>query len=274
MSLQNSRVDLSLPKVMAILNVTPDSFYAKSRTFTQAEIEARVAKIVHEGADIIDIGGYSSRPNADDVSPDEEWRRVDRGIAVVRSIAPEMLISVDTFRAEVAEQAILKHGYLMINDISAGDIDSEMIAVAAKYRVPYIAMHMKGTPQTMQSNTDYNDVVEDVLAYFRTKVESLKVAGVEDVIIDLGFGFAKNVEQNYELLASMHRFCELGYPILAGLSRKSMIYKLLGTDASEALAGTIALNWESLNQGASIIRVHDVKEAADIVKVFRKFKGL
>ncbi len=267
-------IDFSEPQVMAIINITPDSFYARSRTFTSEEIEARVAQVVSEGATIIDIGGYSSRPSADDISVEQEWRRVERGIAAVRKVAPKVAISIDTFRSEVARRSLERFGALIINDISSGGIDSELIAVAAKYNAPYIAMHMRGTPQTMQLQTEYDDVVEDVTHYFVDKIEQLKAAGIEKIIIDPGFGFAKTVEQNYELLSSLSRLTALGYPVLAGLSRKSMIYKPLGVGADEALTGTIALNWEALRQGATILRVHDVQQAHETIKLYRKFLGL
>ncbi len=264
-------IDFSKPQVMAILNITPDSFYKESRTFTPYEIEKRVMQIVAEGATIIDIGGYSSRPGADDVSLEEEVRRVERGLEIVRRIAPEMAVSIDTFRSHVAKLAIIRFGALIINDISAGEMDPELMNIAAKYKVPYIAMHMRGTPKTMQQQTDYVDVVDDVVAFFRGKVEQLRSLGVDEIILDPGFGFAKDVEQNYELLANMHRLKEFGAPILVGVSRKSMIYKVLEKNPSEALTGTIALNWEALRQGATIIRVHDVREAVETIKIYDKF---
>ncbi len=267
-------IDLFEPQVMAILNVTPDSFYKSSRTFLKSEIEERVKAIIEEGATIIDIGGYSSRPFADDVTIEEEWRRVERGLEVVRRLAPQIAVSIDTFRSVVAERAITSYGTLIINDISAGEIDPGLMKIAAKYGVPYIAMHMRGTPQTMQMQTSYDDVVEDVVSYFRTKIKQLQDLGVEDVIIDPGFGFAKSVEQNYRLLSQLSRLRDLGSPILVGVSRKSMIYKVLESDAEGALAGTIALNWESLRQGATIIRVHDVREAAEELKIYKKFMGV
>ncbi len=266
-------IDFSKPQVMAVLNVTPDSFYKKSRTYTTYEIERRVEQIIAEGATIIDIGGYSSRPDADDVPVEEEIRRVERGLEVVRRLAPDMAVSIDTFRSLVAKLAIIRFGALIINDISAGEMDPELMHVAAKYKVPYIAMHMRGTPQTMQQQTDYHDVVEEVLGYFRAKVEQLRALGVEHIVLDPGFGFAKTVEQNYSLMANLNRLKEFGLPILVGVSRKSMIYKTLECDPSEALSGTIALNWEALRQGATIIRVHDVREAVDTIKIYNKFSG-
>lgn len=267
----NLELDFSQPQVMAILNITPDSFYADSRTPEIATIEQRVQKIVAEGASIIDVGGYSSRPDAIEISEDEEWRRVALGLEIVRRLAPSIVVSVDTFRSQVAERAIKEFGPLVINDISAGVLDPRMFEVVARYDVPYIAMHMKGNPQTMQTLTDYScDITTAVIAYFEERVQMMMAAGIrrELIILDAGFGFAKSVEQNYELLSGLHRLCEMGFPVLAGLSRKSMIYKVLGVSPIESLAGTVALGWETLRQGASILRVHDVREAVDTVRLF------
>ncbi len=267
------KLNLHEPQVMGILNITPDSFYSASRNFTSEEVEIRVREMICQGATIIDIGGYSSRPNAEDVSEEEEWRRIDLGLSALRRVAPEVAVSLDTFRSYVAQRALNKYGWLIINDISAGEMDARLIDIVAEYQVPYIAMHMRGTPQTMQDHAVYDSVVEDVINYFNGKIQQLKYCGITDIILDPGFGFAKNVEQNYALLSSLNKLCELGYPVLAGISRKSMIYKPLGVEASEALAGTIALNWEALRQGATLIRVHDVREASDIVKIYKKFLG-
>ncbi len=267
--------DFMRPQVMAILNVTPDSFYEGSRKQDSETIRERVRETVAQGASMIDVGGYSSRPGADEVSPEEEWRRVRLGVGIVREVAPRITVSVDTFRAEVARRAVEEFGELVINDISAGELDPEMIPEVARMGVPYIAMHMKGNPKTMQSQTDYeSDITSEVLEYFRDKCASLLTAGIrrENLILDPGFGFAKTLEQNYELLGGLHRLCETGYPVLAGLSRKSMIYKLLGTTPKEALAGTVALDWECLRQGATILRVHDVREAVDSVRLFEMFQ--
>lgn len=268
-------IDFSTPQVMAILNVTPDSFYAGSRMPDADAVERHVRDAVAEGAQWIDVGGYSSRPGADEVPADEEWRRVALGVGAVRRLAPGMTVSVDTFRSEVAAKAIEAFGPLVINDISAGELDPAMLSVAAKYDVPYIAMHMKGDPRTMQSQTDYRrDITTEVVDYFRMRTEAMLAAGIrpENIILDPGFGFAKTTEQNYELLAGLHRLCALGYPVLAGLSRKSMIYKVLDATPAESLAGTIALGWECLWQGAKILRVHDVREAADTVRLFNMFR--
>ncbi len=269
------QIDFSTPQVMAILNVTPDSFYADSRMPDGDAVEQRVREAVAEGAQLIDVGGYSSRPGADEVPADEEWRRVALGVEAVRRLAPDVPVSVDTFRSEVAAKALGTFGPLIINDISAGELDPAMLSVAAEYGVPYIAMHMKGDPQTMQSQTDYRrDITTEVVDYFRSRTEAMLAAGIrrENIVLDPGFGFAKTTEQNYELLAGLHELCALGYPVLAGLSRKSMIYKVLGTTPAESLAGTVALGWECLRQGAKILRVHDVREAADTVKLFNLFR--
>ena len=274
MAANNPLFDFSQPRVMAILNVTPDSFFAGSRMPDAPHVERRVREAVAEGASIIDVGGYSSRPGADEVSPGEEWRRVKLGVGAVRRLAPGMAVSVDTFRNEVAARAIERFGPLIINDISAGELDPAMPAVAAKYGVPYIAMHMKGDPKTMQSLTDYKrDITAEVVAYFEARVAALLAAGIarEHLVLDPGFGFAKTTEQNYELLAGLHRLCALGYPVLAGLSRKSMIYRVLGVTPAQSLAGTVALGWECLRQGAAILRVHDVREAVDTVRIFNAY---
>lgn len=275
MKQDNIDLDLSRPQVMAILNVTPDSFFAGSRMPDATHVERRVKEAAAEGASIIDVGGYSSRPGADEVPADEEWRRVELGLGTVRRFAPGAVISVDTFRSEVAARAIEKFGPLIINDISAGELDPQMSAVAARYGVPYVAMHMKGDPRTMQTLTDYKrDVTAEVVAYFEAKTADLLAAGIrrENIILDPGFGFAKTTEQNYDLLAGLHRLCALGYPVLAGLSRKSMIYRVLGATPAESLAGTVALGWECLRQGAVILRVHDVQEAVDTVKLFDAYR--
>ena len=274
MAANNPLFDFSQPRVMAILNVPPASFFAGSRMPDAPHVERRVREAVAEGASIIDVGGYSSRPGADEVSPGEEWRRVKLGVGAVRRLAPGMAVSVDTFRSEVAARAIERFGPLIINDISAGELDPAMPAVAAKYGVPYIAMHMKGDPKTMQSLTDYKrDITAEVVAYFEARVAALLAAGIarEHLVLDPGFGFAKTTEQNYELLAGLHRLCALGYPVLAGLSRKSMIYRVLGATPAQSLAGTVALGWECLRQGAAILRVHDVREAVDTVRIFNAY---
>ena len=226
---------------------------------------------VEAGASVIDVGGYSSRPGADEVSPEEEWRRVDLGVGAVRSLSPDLPVSIDTFRSSVAARVIHTYGKVIINDISAGELDPLIVDVAAEHDVPYVAMHMKGNPRTMQSMTDYRDIVAEVVDYFRERTAQLRERGVRRIVVDPGFGFAKTLEQNYELLRGLHRLAELGYPVLAGVSRKSMIYKLLGTTPAEALNGTTALHWECLRQGAVILRAHDTREAVEVVRMFDQF---
>lgn len=269
------KLDWTTPQVMAIVNVTPDSFFADSRMFDTKAVELRVERILSEGATIIDIGGYSSRPGADEVPLEEEWRRVVAGLEAVRCVDSQAIVSVDTFRSEIAARAIERFGELIINDISAGELDEQMIPTVAHYGVPYIAMHMKGTPQTMQSMTAYDGpIVDAVLVWAEAKTAALQAAGIrrENILLDPGFGFAKTLEQNYELLAGLHRLCGLGYPVLAGVSRKSMIWRALDATPAEALAGTVALQWECLRQGAVVLRAHDVREAVDTVRLFEIYK--
>lgn len=270
MRLNNKHIDLSKPRVMTIVNVTPDSFYDGSRTFTEEEIERRVAQAIAEGADMLDVGGYSSRPNADEVSVEEECARVCRAMKVIRRVCPEVAVSIDTFRAEVVQRVVADWGDCIVNDISAGEADNQMIPTVARLGLPYIAMHMRGTPATMQSMTDYSDVVEEVRNYFVRKLDELHSAGITDVVIDPGFGFAKTLEQNYALMDGLHRLSDLGAPILVGISRKSMIYKLLGCTPAEALNGTTALHLEALRQGAKILRVHDTREAVEVIKIYNQ----
>lgn len=270
MELNNKHIDLSVPRVMTIVNVTPDSFYDGSRSFTEEEIERHVVRAIEEGADMLDVGGYSSRPNADDVAVDEEIARVGRAMKVIRRVCPEMVVSIDTFRAEVVRRIVDEWGACIVNDISAGELDPEMITTVARLGLPYVAMHMRGTPTTMQSMTDYSDIVEEVRNYFVQKISELRAAGIEDIVIDPGFGFAKTLEQNYQLMSGLHRLNDLGAPMLVGISRKSMIYKLLGSTPAEALNGTTALHLEALRQGAKILRVHDTREAVEVVKIYNQ----
>ena len=273
MRLRDRLSDLSHPQVMAIVNITPDSFFDASRTWDEQSIAARVQKVITEGASIIDIGGYSSRPGADEVTLDEELSRVERALAVVKDVAAGVSVSVDTFRSRVAQLAIEMMGEVIINDISAGEADPAMVDVVAHYGVPYVAMHMRGTPQTMQGRTAYErGVVEEVTAYFDRRTEWLMSRGVKDIIVDPGFGFAKSLEQNYELLAGLGSLCQKGFPVLVGLSRKSMVYNLLAITPAEALNGTTALHWEALRQGAAILRVHDVREAMEVVRLHDEYK--
>lgn len=268
------KIDFSRRQVMAVINVTPDSFYASSRTASRAEVIVRVRRALDEGASIIDIGGYSSRPGADEVPADEEFRRVAEGLRAVRDAAPDAVVSVDTFRADVAARCIEAFGPIVVNDISAGAADSDMWRVVARYDVPYVAMHMRGTPATMQSMTDYGDVAGEVADWLGRRIDAMVAAGIgrNNIIVDPGFGFAKSAGQNFALLAGLHRICRLGYPVLAGVSRKSMIYRTLGTTPDHALNGTTALHWECLRQGASILRVHDVREAAETIRLYEEFE--
>lgn len=253
---------------MGIVNVTPDSFFDGSRTMDEDAIAERVLRQVSDGADIIDIGAYSSRPGAADVSPEEEIARLRTGMRVLRSVAPDVLVSVDTFRACVAREAIEDMGADMINDISGGDLDRDMFSTVAGMRVPYILMHMRGTPSTMQTMTDYNDVSADVIADLSRKLRELRLLGVADVIVDPGFGFGKTTEQNFEMMRNLECFGALGCPVLVGISRKSMITRTFDITPAEALAPTVALNTIALTRGAAILRVHDVKEAVYVVRLF------
>ena len=253
------------PKVMGILNITPDSFYAQSRT-TPAEVLRKAEQMLEEGATFVDIGGYSSRPNAQEVSPQEELQRVVPVVEALVKHFPEIRISVDTFRAEVARQS-LEAGACIINDISAGQIDPAIWEVVAHYQVPYIAMHMRGTPQTMQTYTEYDKLTKDILYYFSEVKDKARQLKLNDLIIDPGFGFSKTLAQNYELMQQLALFKALECPILVGISRKSMIYKLLDTTPETALNGTTVLNTFALLHGADILRVHDVKEAVECVKI-------
>ena len=255
------------PKVMGIINITPDSFYEGSRHREMNDILKQVDKMMEQGADLIDIGGYSSRPGADDIPLQEE---LDRVIPVIRNVAdkfPQVRISVDTFRSEVARQA-LDNGAAMINDISAGLLDDAMMDVVSKYQVPYVMMHMKGTPQTMRSLNQYDDLITEIIYYFSERVQRANELGINDLIIDPGFGFAKNIDQNFELLKRLSHLEHLELPLLIGVSRKSMVHKTLGIKPEEALNGTTALNMLALDRGASILRVHDVKEAVECCKLY------
>ena len=261
---------------MAIVNVTPDSFYSGSRTVAYEDIVRRVESAIRDGATIIDIGGYSSRPNAEEVSVEQEWERVREGLEAVRSVDGGAVVSIDSFRSEVIRRAVEEFGDIIVNDISAGEQDSNMLGVVAKYNLPYVAMHMRGTPKTMQSLLDYEDgVVKSVKDYFIRRVEEIVAQGVrrEKIVLDPGFGFAKSVEQNYELLRGMDALRELGYPILIGVSRKSMIYKPLGITPEESLSGSLALAWEVLRGGNAILRVHDVKESAQLIGLAKTYRG-
>ena len=264
-------IDLGTPQVMGILNVTPDSFYSGSRKQTETEIAERVEQILAEGGQMIDIGAYSSRPNADDVSTKEEMERLRRGLRILREKAPDAIVSVDTFRADVAKMCVEEYGVQIVNDISGGELDKEMFPTVARLGVPYVLMHMKGTPQTMQEAPHYDDLMKEILLYFAEKIQQLRDLGQKDIILDPGFGFAKTLEHNYELLSHLEALQIFELPILVGVSRKSMIYKLLGTTAQEALNGTTVLNTICLMKGcANILRVHDVKECVEAVEIYKE----
>ena len=266
-------MDLSEPQVMGILNVTPDSFYAGSRAETEQDIIRRLHQIMDEGASIVDIGGYSSRPGAQEVSAEEEMERLRMGLKLIRKHRPDAVVSVDTFRADVAKMCAEEFGVAIINDISAGQMDEQMFPTIARLGIPYIIMHMKGTPQDMQVNPQYGHFLKEVFYYFSEKVQRLRDLGVKDIIIDPGFGFGKTLEHNYELMNHLEEFSLFELPLLVGVSRKSMIYKLLDITPQEALNGTTVLNTVALLKGANILRVHDVKEAVETVRIVGKMKS-
>ncbi len=272
LNLNGTLLDLSTPVVMAIINLTPDSFYEKSRIESEKHLINRVHQVLSEGAGIIDIGGYSTRPNATLVSEEEELKRIKKGLKVIRNEFPNVMVSVDTFRAKVAEYAVKEFGVQIINDISGGSIDNKMFETVAQLNVAYILMHMKGTPQTMTTMTDYDNLMLEIMNYFQKRVEALVELGVKDIILDAGFGFSKTLEQNYELMAKMNYLKEFELPILSGISRKSMIFKLLETTPTQSLNGTTVLNVLSLINGANILRVHDVKEAVEVVRIFENYE--
>lgn len=268
----NSRlIDLNLPKVMGILNVTPNSFYDGGKHNEINSIMHQVDKMLSEGADFIDIGAYSSKPSAEFVSEEEEIKRLVPIIKELVDHFPTIVLSVDTFRANVAKVAV-EHGAVIINDISAGLLDEKMLETVADLKVPYIMMHMRGNPQTMQSLTNYEDIVKEMIFYFSERIQKARSYGISDIVIDPGFGFAKTLEQNYEVLHKMELFSMLELPLLAGVSRKSMIYKVLENSPQEALNGTSVLNTIALQKGAKILRVHDVKEAVECIKLVSKLK--
>ena len=263
-------MDLSTPKVMGILNVTPDSFYAGSRKETTSDIVNRVEQIITEGADMIDIGAYSSRPNAEHVSTKEEMARLRKGLEAIREVAPEAIVSVDTFRADVASMCVEEYGGALINDISGGQMDERMFDTVARLDVPYIMMHMQGTPQNMQQHIHYDHIRMEIMQYFALRVQDLHARGVKDIIIDPGFGFGKTLAHNYELFKHLEDFKLFGLPLLVGISRKSMIYKLLDSSPEEALNGTTVLNTIALTKGVDILRVHDVKACVEAVRIFNQ----
>ena len=262
-------IDLSTPKIMGILNITPNSFYDGGKYSSKNNAILQVEKMLKEGATFIDIGAYSSKPNAEFVSEEEELIRIIPIVKYILKEFPETLLSIDTFRSSVAQECI-NNGAALINDISAGSLDEKMMEVIASNNIPYIMMHLRGTPQTMQSQTNYEHLINEILTYFSDKISKARSLGISDIIIDPGFGFAKTTDQNYELLSNLELFKILELPILAGVSRKSMIYKTLNINPEEALNGTTILNTIAVTKGATILRVHDVKEAIECVKLYKK----
>ena len=266
-NIKGKLIDLATPLVMGIVNVTPDSFYKGSRSQSEKEIIERAQQIINEGGAIIDIGGQSTSPTSTLHTAKEELERMEPALDIIQKEFPEAIVSIDTFYAEVAKTAVEKYGVSMINDISGGQIDKEMFPTVAELNVPYILMHMRGTPQTMQQLTTYDNFIQDIIFYFSEKIAHLNALGVNDIIVDPGFGFSKTLDQNYELMAHLKYFDIFETPLLVGVSRKSMTYKLLGTNAEGSLNGTTVLNTYALQSGANILRVHDVKEASDCVKL-------
>lgn len=266
-------LELDRPQVMGILNVTPDSFYAESRKQTEADILARAHRILEEGAAIIDLGAYSSRPGAGDVSSDEEMQRLRTALELINHHYPDAVLSVDTFRADVAKMCVEEYGVAIINDISAGQMDKQMFSTIARLGVPYIIMHMQGTPQEMQKNPHYDNLLKEVFYYFSEKIQKLRDLGAKDIILDPGFGFGKTLEHNYQLMSHLEEFRIFGLPLLVGISRKSMIYKLLDSSPEEALNGTTVLHTIALQKGAKLLRVHDVKAATEAIAIVQKMNS-
>lgn len=270
MKIKGQLIDFSVPKVMGVLNITPDSFYDGGRYTEKEKIVSKVEKMICEGVDFIDVGANSSRPGAAVISYEEELRRLSETMELLRPGFPESIISIDTFRSGIARKMVEEYGADMINDISAGDMDKEMFSTIADLQIPYVMMHMQGTPKTMQKNPKYDNVVKEIITVFVCKVEKLKRLGVDDIILDPGFGFGKNLDHNYELMNGLGLFTVLNKPIMVGVSRKSMIGKLLGCTPDEALNGTVVLNTVALMKGVDILRVHDVKEAVEAIKIVEK----
>ena len=265
-------LDLSTPKVMGIVNLTPDSFFEGSRAQTAEQVAQRVRQLLTEGADMLDVGAYSSRPGADDLPMEEEMRRLREGLIVLRKEAPDAIVSVDTFRADVARMCIEEYGVAIINDIAGGELDSNMFDTIARAHVPYIIMHMQGTPQNMQQAPHYENVLKEVMLHLAEKVRILHEMKVNDIILDPGFGFGKTLAHNFELLAHLNEFDIFQLPLLVGVSRKSMVYKTLGITPAEALNGTTVLHTIALSKGANILRVHDVKEAVEAIRLWQNVK--
>lgn len=272
MNIGGHLLELQEPQIMGILNITPDSFFSGSRTETETDITRRLHQMMQEGADMIDVGAYSSRPGAADVSPEEEMERLRRGLRIVKRDFPDVPVSVDTFRADVARMAVEEEGADIINDISGGEMDKRMFRTVASLKVPYILMHMQGTPQSMQQAPHYENVRREVMLYMAERVAQLHELGVKDVIADPGFGFGKTLAHNYELMAHLDDFQELDCPLLVGISRKSMIYKLVGGTPQTALGGTTALHMYALSRGAHILRVHDVAQAVEVKKIYLQLR--
>ena len=273
LSIHGQLLSLHEPQVMGILNITPDSIYSGSRTEAEDDICRRLHQLMDEGADMIDVGGYSTRPGADDVSEEEEMERLRRGLRVVRREFPEVPVSVDTFRASVARMAVEEEGADIVNDISGGDMDRQMFRTVARLHVPYVLMHMQGVPRSMQQAPHYDNVRREVMVHLAERVDLLHQMGVADVVVDPGFGFGKTLDHNYELMEHLEDFHELGCPLLVGISRKSMIYKLVGGTPQTALNGTTVLNTVALLKGAHILRVHDVAPAVEAKKMYLKLKS-
>ena len=274
LNIRGELISLDTPVVMGILNATPDSFYVNSRKQSEAAIVERIEEIISEGGAFIDVGGYSSRPDAAEVSTEEEWNRVEPVLRTLRDNYHEIPVSIDTFRAYIARRAVEEYGVAIINDISGGAIDEKMFETVAELNVPYILMHMRGVPQNMQQFTDYDNLIENVMLYFAEKVQTLRLSGVNDIIIDPGFGFSKTLEQNYELMRYLNEFSRMfECQLLVGISRKSMIYNLLNCDNADSLNGTTVLNTFALLNGADILRVHDVKAAVEAVKIVEKLRN-
>lgn len=276
MILNPTTIQLTSSHVMAIINLTPDSFYARSRNLSCDEVSMSLRQAIEAGATIVDLGGYSSRPGAESVDVEEEWRRVSMGLDVVRDIDAGVVVSIDTFRSEIVRRAVESYGAIMVNDISAGEADCEMLATVARYDLPYVAMHMRGMPDNMQSLTDYPEgVVRGVVDYFKCRVSELEDAGIrrERIILDPGFGFAKSVEQNWELLRGLDELRLLGLPLLIGVSRKSMLYKPLNSTPEDVLPASLVVAWEALRGGATILRVHDVAATRQVVELSNYYRS-
>ena len=272
-NIKGELLELSQPFVMGILNITPDSFFAESRKQGEQEVVARVAEILTQGGKIVDIGAQSTRPSSTLLSSKEEIERLKPALNIINKEFPDAILSVDTFYSDVARFCVEEHGVDIINDISGGEMDKNMFDTVASLNVPYILMHMRGTPQTMSQLTDYDNLIQDIFYYFSKKIAELHLKGVNDIIIDPGFGFSKTIDQNYELMASLKGFSIFELPLLVGISRKKMIYNLIDSTAKESLNGTSILNTFALQNGADILRVHDVKEAVEAVKITEKLKG-